>query len=125
MDMLKLFLVEEGIFFLSFHVLNPNRYLAHIYAKDFKEKSSAERQSVNSICQGSAADVAKKAMVDITKFIMEKKLKSKMVLQIHDELMFEVPYNEVQILLVFIVMLFAFLYNNNVLGKPSKINGLR
>ena len=65
-----------------------------INSKNFQERSFAERQSINAPIQGSAADIIKKAMIRINKTFREKNFKSKMLLQVHDELVFECPENE-------------------------------
>ena len=65
-----------------------------INSKNFQERSFAERQSINAPIQGSAADIIKRAMIRINKTFREKNYKSKMLLQVHDELVFECPENE-------------------------------
>ncbi len=58
------------------------------------EKAGAERVAVNTVIQGTAAEIMKKAMIAIDRAISEKGLKSRMLLQVHDELIFEVPSDE-------------------------------
>jgi DNA polymerase-1 len=62
----------------------------------------AERQAVNTPIQGSASDLIKLAMLDIDKGLSEKELKSKMVLQVHDELVFDVLPAELDELVKFV-----------------------
>ncbi len=66
-----------------------------INSKNFQERSFAERQSINAPIQGSAADIIKRAMIKIHNVFQEKSLETKMLLQVHDELVFECPKYEI------------------------------
>ena len=66
-----------------------------INSKNFQERSFAERQSINAPIQGSAADIIKRAMIKIHNVFHEKNIESKMLLQVHDELVFECPKDEI------------------------------
>ena len=62
------------------------------------EKAAAERVAVNTVIQGTAAEIMKSAMIAIYDAIVEKGLSSRILLQVHDELIFEVPVNEVEVM---------------------------
>ena len=70
------------------------RYLPEINNANQNIRSNAERQSINMPIQGTAADMIKLAMIGIHKELVKKKLESKMILQVHDELVFDVPKSE-------------------------------
>ena len=70
------------------------RYLRDINDPSYAKREAAKRAALNAPVQGSAADLIKKAMVDISSFLEDGKYKTKMVLQIHDELLFKVPKEE-------------------------------
>ncbi|MAZ48308.1 MAG: DNA polymerase I [Halobacteriovoraceae bacterium] len=71
------------------------RYIKDINSTNRQVKSMAERMAINSPIQGTAADIIKRAMIDIDAELAAKGLDSKMILQVHDELIFEVPKDEV------------------------------
>lgn len=75
-------------------MLGRRRYLSEINNKNQGIRQFAQRQAINTPIQGSASDLIKLAMVDIHSKIKEKNLKSRMILQIHDELLFDAPKNE-------------------------------
>ena len=77
-------------------VLGRRRYLKDINAKNNVVRSAAERNAVNAPIQGSAADIIKVAMINIQNQLEAKNLKSKMLLQVHDELIFDVPKSELK-----------------------------
>ncbi|WP_257346540.1 DNA polymerase I [Pseudalkalibacillus decolorationis] len=79
-------------------MLNRRRYLPEITSRNFNLRSFAERTAMNTPIQGSAADVIKKAMVDMALRIKKEGLNTRMLLQVHDELIFEVPKDEIEIL---------------------------
>ncbi|MEC3876022.1 DNA polymerase [Chryseobacterium salviniae] len=74
------------------------RPIPELSSNDLKIREKGKRLAMNSPVQGSAADIIKMAMVNCDKAITEKGLQSKIILQIHDELLFEVPENEVEIM---------------------------
>ena len=72
------------------------RYLPDINAKNPTVRALAERNAVNAPIQGTSADIIKLAMIGVDRRLTEAGLKSRMVLQIHDELLLEVPLEEVE-----------------------------
>ena len=64
--------------------------------KNFSLRSFAERQSINAPIQGSAADIIKLSMIEIHNYILDKKIDARMLLQVHDELVFEMKENEME-----------------------------
>jgi len=77
-------------------ILGRRRYLPDIKNKNQAIRQFAQRQAVNTPIQGSASDLIKLAMVDIHKEIKEKRSGSKMIMQIHDELVFDVEKKELK-----------------------------
>jgi DNA polymerase-1 len=75
-------------------LLGRRRYLPEINNKNQAVRQFAERQAVNTPIQGSAADLIKLAMLELHRAIGQKGLKARMVLQVHDELVFEAPQEE-------------------------------
>ena len=71
------------------------RYLPDIQSRNQVARGIAERNAINAPIQGSAADIIKIAMIRIQNVLEEQKLKTKMILQVHDELIFETPEDEV------------------------------
>lgn len=73
------------------------RYINDIHSSNSVVRGYAERNAINAPIQGSAADMIKIAMINIFNTLQEKKLQSKMIMQVHDELVFDVHKNEVEI----------------------------
>ena len=76
-------------------VLGRRRTLRDINSRNATVRQAAERDAINTPIQGSAADLIKIAMVKVDRALREAGLRAKMVLQIHDELVFDVPREEV------------------------------
>ena len=79
-------------------IAHRRRYLPDIKAKNFNARSFAERTAMNSPIQGSAADIIKIAMINMQQAITDAGLQAKMLLQVHDELIFEAPASEIEAL---------------------------
>ena len=75
-------------------ILGRRRYLPDINSRNQVVRGAAERNAVNAPIQGSAADIIKIAMINIYNLLKDNKLKTKILLQVHDELIFDVPKNE-------------------------------
>ena len=72
------------------------RYLRDIHSRNQVVRGNAERNAINAPIQGSAADIIKIAMVRIDERMRSEKFRSKMILQVHDELIFEVLTSELE-----------------------------
>jgi DNA polymerase-1 len=76
-------------------LLQRRRYLPDIHSRDTFIRQAAERMAVNTPLQGTAADIIKVAMIRIQKRIEEGRYSTRMIMQVHDELVFEIPEEEV------------------------------
>jgi DNA polymerase-1 len=76
-------------------ILGRRRYLRDINSRNVTTRGFAERNAINAPIQGSAADIIKIAMVNINRWLEKEKLKSKMIMQVHDELVFDLHKEEV------------------------------
>ncbi len=77
-------------------ILGRRRYLPELASGNFRERQMGERMALNAPIQGSAADIMKKAMVDLEAALRSNELEAEMLLQIHDEVVLEVPDAEVE-----------------------------
>ncbi len=78
-------------------ILHRRRYVPDIKSSNFNVRAAAMRTIMNTPIQGSAADIIKIAMIDVNRELKKRKLKSKMVLQVHDELLIETHKDEIDI----------------------------
>lgn len=79
-------------------ILGRRRYLPDINSRNQTNRGFAERNAINAPIQGSAADMIKVAMINIHDFIKQEKLRSRMILQVHDELVFDVHRDEIELI---------------------------
>jgi len=78
-------------------ILGRRRYLPELNSPRTRDRQMGERMALNAPIQGSAADIIKKAMIDIDEELTEKGLDARVLLQIHDELVLEVPHDELDV----------------------------
>lgn len=78
-------------------LLGRRRYFPEINTPNYQIRSQAERTAINMPIQGTAADIVKVAMVRIDRELGERGLRARMILQVHDELVFEVPTDELEV----------------------------
>ena len=78
-------------------LLGRRRYLRDINSRNVTTRGFAERNAINAPIQGSAADIIKIAMVNIHRWLTKEKLRSRMTMQVHDELVFDVHKDEVDV----------------------------
>lgn len=79
-------------------LLHRRRYLPNIKSRNFNLRSFAERTAMNTPIQGSAADIIKKAMIEMDRRLKAENLETNMLIQVHDELIFEAPKAEIETL---------------------------
>ncbi len=79
-------------------VFGRRLYLPEINAGNAQRRQYAERTAINAPMQGSAADIIKRAMIDIHGWLQESGMRTRMIMQVHDELVFEAPETEVEAL---------------------------
>ena len=80
-------------------LLGRRRWIPELHSGDGRLRANAENMAVNTPIQGSAADLIKKAMIAMDRELRERELRSRMILQVHDELVFDVPGEEAQTVL--------------------------
>ena len=95
MDNIKMKAKEQGYVRT---IMNRKREIDELKNTNYIIVKSGERMAMNTPIQGSAADIIKKAMIDVDNEMAKKGLKSKMLIQVHDELVFTVPKDEIEIM---------------------------
>ncbi|HLS09812.1 DNA polymerase I [Lentibacillus sp.] len=100
-------------------IMKRRRYLPEITSRNFNRRSFAERTAMNTPIQGSAADIIKKAMIDLHEKLKDENLRSRMLLQVHDELILEAPKEEIEQLKEIVP---AVMENTVELNVPLKVD---
>ena len=96
--------MEDTVKDAKFHgyattLFNRRRYIPELSQKNYALRQFGERTAMNAPIQGTAADIIKKAMIDVANAMKEKQVKSRLLLQVHDELIFEVPQEELDLMI--------------------------
>jgi len=100
-------------------LLGRRRYIPEINSSNAQVRMAAERMAINMPVQGTSADIIKVAMIDLQREMDRKGLEAKMVLQVHDELLFELPQEEVEALRQLVLQIMP---NALELSVPLKID---
>ncbi len=100
---------------------NRRRYLPELTSSVYMQRESGKRNAMNAPIQGTAADIIKIAMIDIDTEMKKQKLKSKLLLQIHDELVFDVDKDETKLLEELVIKTME---NCIKLSVPLKVEGV-
>lgn len=79
-------------------IMHRRRYLPDIHSRNFNIRNFAQRTAMNTPIQGSAADIIKVAMINMQKMLEKEKLQANLLLQVHDEMIFEAPKAEIETL---------------------------
>jgi DNA polymerase-1 len=95
------------------------RYIPDIHSDNINQRKFAERTAVNTKIQGTAADLIKLAMIKVDAAVMEKGMRSAMLLSVHDELVFETPPEEMESLKSLVRDIMENIWKFNV---PLKVN---
>ena len=93
-DYLKIVVEEARAKGYTETILGRRRYLPDLTSENRQRREVAERMALNAPIQGSAADIIKVAMLNVARKLREEKLDSRLLLQVHDELIFEVAIDE-------------------------------
>ena len=100
-------------------LFNRKRYIEELNNKNFMIRSSGERMALNTPIQGSSADILKKAMIEIYNKFLDLGLKSKMLIQVHDELVFNCLEEEIDLVKEIVINIMENTYKLNV---PLKVD---
>lgn len=95
-------------------LLGRRRYLRDINSRNMTTRGFAERNAINAPIQGSAADIIKIAMVNIHRWLAKEKLRSRMIMQVHDELVFDLHKDEVDVVKEHVIKLMKHAVNLEV-----------
>ena len=94
-------------------------YIPEINSHNFIRKSAAERLAINAPIQGSASDIMKNAMIDIHNWIKITKFDVEMLMQVHDELVFEIAESDIENVIPYIK---KYMENASKLSVPMHVN---
>ena len=92
-------------------------YLPNIHAKNATVRAGAERAAINAPMQGTASDLIKRAMIETDNFLFSGGLKTRLIMQVHDELVLEMPKSEREIIITRLPEIMADV-GRNVLNVP-------